>query len=99
MLTTPVTDPHRTRYVRELLDGGILTLTGATVPDPDTGQPIPAATLLFPAYRLRDLARALRGWSAATAALALSADWPPDESDLADAFATTATLLDRPNRV
>ena len=82
------------RYHRELEDGGTVSLDGATVADPDTGQPVPAATLLFPAWRLRDVSRALRGWSATAALMATSADWPPDESDLATTLAVTANVLD-----
>ena len=85
--------PH---YSRVLEDGGTVSLSGATVADPDTGEPVPAATLLLPAWRLRDLSRALRGWSATTALVAMSADWPPDETNLADALTTTANLLDPP---
>ena len=86
-------------YVRELEDGGALVLEGATVTDPDTGRPVPAATLHLPAWRLRDVSRALRGWSVTAAQFAMSADWPPDESDLADALATTADLLDHPDPI
>ena len=48
------------------------------------------------AWRLRDLSAALRGWSTTTALLAMTADWPPDETNLADALTTTADLLDPP---
>ena len=85
--------PH---YSRALADGGTVSLSGATVADPDTGESVPAATLLLPAWRLRDLSRALRGWSATTALVAMTADWPPDETNLADALTTTANLLEPP---
>ena len=87
------TGPHP-HYSHALADGGTVSLSGATVADPDTGEPVPVATLLLPAWRLRDLSRALRGWSATTALVAMSADWPPDETDLADALAATANVLE-----
>ena len=86
--------PPSPDYHRDLADGGTISLTGATAPDPDTGAAVPAATLHLPAWRLRDLATALRAWSTTTALFAMTADWPPDETDLANALTTTADLLD-----
>jgi hypothetical protein len=81
------------RYVRPLADGGTLTVDGSTIPDPDTGEPVPAATLHLPAWRLRDIATTLTSWTAAVAILANRHDWPPDETDLCHALAAGADVL------
>jgi hypothetical protein len=78
-----------TYFTRPLADGGTLTIDGSTIPDPETGQPIPAATLRLPAWRLRDLAGTLSFWSATAAALASHAD----ETDLGQVLALGAALL------
>jgi hypothetical protein len=83
-------------YTRALADGGTLTVDGSTVPDPDTGEPVPAATLRLPAWRLRDIATTLSSWTAATALLADRYDWPPDETDLSQALADSADVLTPP---
>jgi hypothetical protein len=84
------------RYRRLLADGGALTVDGSTIPDPETGQPVPAATLRLPAWRLRDLAAALSSWSATVAALTNHHAWPPDETELSQALAAGAAVLDPP---
>lgn len=76
-------------YTQALADGGTLTIDGSTIPDPDTGQPVPAATLRLPAWRLRDIATTLSFWTAAIATLASR----PDETDLCQALTTGADLL------
>jgi hypothetical protein len=84
--------PPATLYTRALADGGTLTIDGTTIPDPDTGQPVPAATLRLPAWRLRDLATTLSFWSATIATLASR----PNEIDLCHALTTGADLLTPP---
>ena len=85
------------RYFRELADGGTLTIDDSTIPDPETGAPVPAATLRLPVWRMRDVSDALSSWTTTTQALALSADWPPDETDLSAALADGADVLDPPD--
>ena len=92
----PSSHPPATPYTRTLADGGTLTIDGSTIPDPDTGQPVPAATLRLPAWRLRDLATTLTSWTAAVATLVSRYDWPPDETDLCQALTTGADLLTPP---
>jgi hypothetical protein len=84
------------RYTRTLADGGTLTIDGTTIPDPDTGQPVPAAPLRLPAWRLRDLATTLTSWTTAVATLVNRYDWPPDETDLCQALTAGADLLAAP---
>jgi hypothetical protein len=54
--TTYATPNHHTQT---LAAGETLTLDNTTIPDPETGQPIPTATLRLPTWRLRELAATL----------------------------------------
>jgi hypothetical protein len=81
-----------TLYTRALADGGTLTIDGSTIPDPDSGHPVPAATLRLPAWRLRDLATTLSFWSATITTLVSR----PNETDLCQALTTGADLLTPP---
>jgi hypothetical protein len=87
--------PHRShppRITRTLPGGEILTLGGRTIPDPETGRPVPAATLHLPAWRLRELARALHLWSHIQTMIITQAHLPT-ETDLADHLAGAASAL------
>ena len=83
------------REVQLLPGGEVITIDGTTIPDPETGQPVPAATLRLPAWRASELSAALTLWTAVQEIVLSDAAALPTETDLAVALAGTADSLKR----
>jgi hypothetical protein len=84
---------HPAHPVETLPGGGTLTLDGSTVPDPETGQPVPAALLRLPAWRLAELAAALNTWAHVQTLVLTDGARLPTETPLALRLATAAPTL------
>jgi hypothetical protein len=77
-----------------VLPGGeTLTVDGSTVADPETGEPVPAAVLRLPAWRLQELSAALHLWSEVLTLTTSPAAALPDEQRLAAALAEITPTL------
>jgi hypothetical protein len=81
------------RRVQLLPGGEVITIDGSTVPDPETGHPVLAATLRLPVWRAAELSAALTLWTAVQEIVLSDAAALPTETDLAAALATTAQTL------
>ena len=67
-----------------LESGETVTVNGETVPDPETGELVPAAVLRVPLWRLAELADALTLWSVLLAVFTEAASSLPTEEVLAE---------------
>lgn len=85
--------PPPTRPTIVLPGGETLTVDGSTVPDPETGEPVPAAVLRLPAWRAQELSAALQLWSQILTLTSSPAAALPDEQLLATALAELAPAL------
>jgi hypothetical protein len=86
-------DPNRPM---ETLPGGeTLTLDGSTVPDPETGQPVPVAVLRLPPWRAKEVAAALDVWSRLQTLVLTDGAHLPGEATLAGRLAAIGDALDR----
>jgi hypothetical protein len=86
--------PNPIRREVQLLPGGeVITIDGTTIPDPETGEPVPAATLRLPAWRATELSAALTLWTTVHDLVISDAAALPTETALARALATTAEAL------
>jgi hypothetical protein len=87
--------PNHPAHSTQTLPGGeTLTLDG-TIPDPETGHPVPAAVLRLPAWRLHELATALTLWTRIHTMITTQADLPT-ETDLANHLTHAAHALTEP---
>jgi hypothetical protein len=87
--------PNPNRREVQLLPGGeVLTIDGTTIPDPETGKPVPAAVLRLPVWRATELSAALTLWTAIQEIVLSDAAALPTETDLAEALTATATALE-----
>jgi hypothetical protein len=87
---------HPTPTTHTLPGGETLTLDHTTIPDPETGHPIPTATLRLPTWRLHELATALKLWSRIHTMITTEAHHLPAETDLADHLHQAAHQLTQP---
>jgi hypothetical protein len=86
---------HPTPTTQTLPGGETLTLDG-TIPDPETGHPVPVAVLRLPAWRLHELATTLHHWNRIHAMITTAAHLPA-ETDLANHLTQAAqTLIHQP---
>jgi hypothetical protein len=86
---------HPTAPTQTLPGGETLTLDDTTIPDPETGHPIPAAVLRLPAWRLHELATALHHWNRIHTMITTAAHLPT-ETDLANHLTHAAHTLTHP---
>ena len=85
---------HPHSHPVEVLPGGeTLTIDGSTVPDPETGLPVPVAVLRLPVWRLYELAAALNLWTRVQTLLTTDGAHLPTEMPLADHLLDTAHTL------
>jgi hypothetical protein len=80
----------------EVLPGGeTLGVDGSTVPDPETGRPVPAAVLRLPPWRATEVAAALQLWSRVQALVLTDGAHLPDEATLAGQLSAIGARLNR----
>jgi hypothetical protein len=82
-----------------VLPGGeTIQLDGSTIADPETGQPVPAAVLRLPAWRLHEVAAALGTWSRVQTLVLTEGAHLPTETFLSDGLAAAGQAIDRGRR-
>jgi hypothetical protein len=79
--------------VTVLPTGETVTLDGSTVADPESGEPVPAAVLRLPVWRLHDLAAALSVWTRVQTLVLTDGVHLPTELPLADHLVEAAEVL------
>ena len=84
--------PHPTNHPTHTLPGGETLTLNATIPDPETGHPVPTAVLRLPAWRLHELATALTLWTHIHTLITTEAHLPT-ETDLANHLHQAAHAL------
>jgi hypothetical protein len=84
-------DPDRS--VDVLPGGETLALDGSTIADPETGQPVPAAVLRLPTWRLQELAAALHIWNRMQTLFTTEGAHLPMETALADRVTVAAESI------
>jgi hypothetical protein len=83
---------HPAPPTQTLPGGETLTLDNTTIPDPETGHLVPAATLRLPAWRLRELAATLHRYNRIHTIISAEPQ-PSTETDLAQHLTQAAHAL------